>query len=300
MKKTILVLGATGAQGGGVARHLLREDNFNVKCLTRNTASEAALALKAAGAKLVKGDLADKNSLIEAMQGCYGVFGMTNFWEHFEGELQHGKNLVDAVEAANIEHFVFSTLPSADKLSNGEFKVTHFDLKAEMEDYCRSKNLATTYIHPAFYFENFLSYFPPKKMEDGSYGFGFPQGDTPLAALSIEDLGGIVIAIFNNPEQYKGKLIGGVSEDMESSKYAEIMTNVLGESIKYNYIQRDVFASFDFPGAEDLANMFTCNRLYILERKGDQKQSKEMYPAIKGFEQWLTENKEKFAPFFQE
>ena len=137
-------------------------------------------------------------------------------------------------------------------------------------------------------------------MEDGSYGFGFPQGNTPLAALSIEDLGGIVNTIFNNPEQYKGKLIGGVSEDMEPAKYAEIMTKILGQTIKYNFIPRDVFASFDFPGAEDLANMFACNRLYILERKSDQNQSKEMYPEIKGFEQWLSENKDKFAPFFQE
>ena len=258
--KTILVTGATGAQGGSVARHLLQQGNFKVKCLTRNPESDAALALQSKGAEVVKGDLSDKASLTAAMQGCYGVFGVTNFWEHFDGELQHGRNLVDAVEAANIEHFVFSTLPSAKKLSNGTLSAAHFETKAAMEDYSRSKDIPATYVHAAFYFENFLSYFPPTQMEDDTYGFGFPQGNTPLAALSIEDLGGIVNTIFNNPSAYIGKLIGAV----------------------------------------ELATQFTCNRLHIPERKKDQKSSHEMYPEIKGFEQWLMENKDRFAPFFQE
>ncbi len=298
--KTILVAGATGAQGGSVARRLLQQGNFNVRCITRNPGSDAALALKSKGAEVVKADLSDKETLIAAMRGSYGVFGVTNFWEHFGGELQHGLNLVDAVEAANIEHFVFSTLPSAEKLSNGTLSVPHFETKAAMENYSRSKGTPTTYVHAAFYFENFLTYFPPSKREDGTYGFGFPQGNTPLAALSIEDLGGIVNTIFSNPSLYIGKLIGAVSEDLDPTKYAEIMTKVLGKTIQYNNIPREVFASFGFPGAEDLAAQFTCNRLYILERKADQKSSHEMYPEIKGFEQWLTENKEKFAPFFQE
>jgi uncharacterized protein YbjT (DUF2867 family) len=298
--ETILVTGATGAQGGSVARHLLQQGNFNVRCLTRNPASEAALALQSKGAEIVKGDLSDKDTLSAAMEGCYGVFGVTNFWEHFGGEQQHGLNLVDAVEAANIEHFVFSTLPSAEQLSGGTLSVPHFETKAAMENYSRSKDLAATYVHPGFYFENFLSFFPPMKMENGAYGFGFPQGNTPLAAISIEDLGGIVNTIFNNPSKYIGQLIGAVSEDLSPTKYAETMTKVLNHTIKYNDIPREVFASFGFPGAEDLATMFTCNKLHILERKEDQKVSHEMYSGIKGFEQWLTENKEKFVSFFQE
>ncbi len=298
--KTILVTGATGAQGGSVARHLLQQGDFKVRCLTRNPESDAALALKSKGAEVAKGDLSDKATLSAAMQECYGVFGVTNFWEHFDGELQHGKNLVDAVEAANIKHFVFSTLPSAEKLSNGTLSVAHFETKAAMEDYSRSKDIPATYVHAAFYFENFLSYFPPTQMEDGTYGFGFPQGNTPLATLSIEDLGGIVNTIFNNPSKYIGQLVGAVSEDLEPAKYAEIMTKVLGKTIQYNDIPREVFASFGFPGAEELATQFTCNRLHILERKVDRKASHEMYPNIKGFEQWLTENKEQFVPFFQE
>src|SRR5689334_15924545 len=99
-KRMILVTGATGAQGGGVARQLLKDAKFRVRCLTRDPKSPKAAALGRAGAELVKGDLADTRSLTAALTGCYGCFGVTNFWEHFGGEYQHGINLVDAVKAA--------------------------------------------------------------------------------------------------------------------------------------------------------------------------------------------------------
>jgi predicted dehydrogenase len=94
-RKTVLVTGATGLQGGSVARHLLRSGKYNVRCLSRNTASDKARALRHAGGELVAGDLGDHASLKAAMAGCDVVFGVTNFWEHFERERQHGANLVD-------------------------------------------------------------------------------------------------------------------------------------------------------------------------------------------------------------
>ena len=172
--KMILVIGATGAQGGGVARHLLNSGRYKIRCLTRNPSSEKAVALQEAGAEVVKGDLTDLESLKTAMKGCYGVYGVTNFWEHFEKEYDLGKNLIDAVAASDIKHFVFSTLPNAKKISDGKIEVPHFDIKAKLEEYARGLGLFVTFVHPAFYFENYLSYFPPKKQEDGTFGFGFP------------------------------------------------------------------------------------------------------------------------------
>ncbi|HET7101492.1 MAG TPA: NmrA family NAD(P)-binding protein, partial [Terriglobia bacterium] len=129
-EKIILVTGATGAQGGGVVRHLLKGGKFKIRCLTRKPESEKASALVQAGTEIVRGDLGNPESLQAAMKGCYGVFGVTNFWEHFEKEAFHGKNLVDAVKKAGIKHFVFSTLPSVRKHSEGKLEVPHFDLKA--------------------------------------------------------------------------------------------------------------------------------------------------------------------------
>ena len=139
--RTILVTGATGAQGGSVARHLLERGRFAVRALTRNPGSEAANALRDAGAEVVQGDLNDPASLRAALAGCYGCFGVTNFWEHFGGEEEQGRNLIDAVAASDIQHFVFSSLPHVSKPTGGELDVPHFDIKARVEDYAREKDL---------------------------------------------------------------------------------------------------------------------------------------------------------------
>jgi uncharacterized protein YbjT (DUF2867 family) len=294
-EKTILVTGATGAQGGSVVRHLLKGGKFKVRCLTRKPDSERARGLVKAGAETVRGDLGNPESLQAAMKGCYGVFGVTNFWEHFEKEAFHGKNLIDAVKEAGIEHFVFSTLPSAQKLSDGKLEVPHFDLKARMEEYARSLKLPATYAHVAFYYENFLYFFPPKLQEDGSYLFGLPQGETPLAAVGVEDVGGVVATIFDRPGEFRDLTVGIVGDDLPCSKYAEIMSRVLGKKILYRYIPREVFAKFGFPGAEDLANMFEYNRLFIPNRQADFEQSLALYPEMQRFKPWVEANKERFA-----
>ena len=298
--KVILVIGATGAQGGGVARHLLNSGRFTVRCLTRNPSSEKAIALQEAGAEVVKGDFGEPESLKTAMKGCYGVFGVINFWEHFDKTYELGKNLIDAVAASNIKHFVFSTLPNAKKISGEKIEVPHFDIQAKLEEYARSLELNVTFVHPAFYYENFLSYFPPKKQEDGTFAFGFPQGDTLLAGVAIEDLGGVVTAIFDKPDDFKDKTIGVVGDDLSGKEYAEIMTKVLEKNIIYNYITREVFAKFDFPRAQDLASMFEFNRLHISNRKEDLEESRRLYPKMQTFESWLTANKEKFKDILKD
>ncbi|MDP3469557.1 MAG: NmrA/HSCARG family protein [Daejeonella sp.] len=294
MKQTILVIGATGAQGGSVARHLIQQGKFNVRILTRNAKSDKALQFKYLGAEIAEGDLNNMASVSNAITGCYGVFGVTNFWEHFDGEFQHGKNLIDAVHKAGIEHFVFSTLPSAIGISGGKLSVPHLDIKAELEAYSKSLNIPATYIHVAFYYENFLSFFPPKRLEDNTWHFGFPQGDTPLAAVSIEDCGGIISEIFNNPQQFIGKRVGIVGDDVTCYEYAATMSEVLGKKIIYDYIPQQLYASFGFPGAEELANMFEFNRTYINGRNADLEESRNLYPQINSFKQWITANRNKF------
>jgi uncharacterized protein YbjT (DUF2867 family) len=299
-RKLILVTGATGAQGGGVARHLLHGGRFAVRALTREPGSEKAERLRLAGAEVVKGDLGDAQSLRAATRGVYGVFGVTNFWEHFGGEREQGRNLVDAVAEAGVGHFVFSTLPPALKISGGELEVPHFDIKAELEEYARLRVPGATSVHVAFYYENFLGFFLPRKGEDGVYSFGFPQGDTPLAAVSVEDVGGVVAALFERPDEFKGRTVGVVGDDLPPGDYAAAMTRLLGRTVKYEHVPREIFAGFGFLGAEDLANMFDFNRRFIPGRRADLKGSRSLYPGVKTFEAWLGENKRRFAEIFGE
>ena len=288
-RPTILVTGATGAQGGSVARHLLADGRWRVRALTRRPDAAAALALRGAGAEVVAGDLGDPASLGPALAGCAGVFGVTNFWEHYGDEAVHGRNLVDAVAAAGVPHFVSSTLASYHALSGGELRVPHCDLKAELEQYAVERGVPVTFVHVAFYYENFLSYFPPRPQGDG-YGIGFPQGDTPLAAVSVEDVGGVVAPLFARPDEFRGRTVGVVGDDRPVSAYAEVMGRVLGRRVAYQHVPREVYAAFGFPGAEELADMFDVQRRFVPSRRRDLEESRALFPGIRTFDAWAAEN----------
>ncbi len=293
-KKSILIVGATGAQGGSVARRLLSSGGYAVRCMTRNPDSEAATRLRAAGADIVGGDLDDKASLDAAIAGCRCVFGVTNYWEHFEREYEQGKTLVDAVAAAGVDHFILSSLPGALKMTNGELGVPHMDIKARLEDYARGLKLAATYVHVAFYYENFLTAFPPRREPGGSFTFGFPQDDVPLACVDVEDLGGVVAAILARGDEFKGRTVGVVGDEQPVTSYAATMSSVTGVRIEYKHIPRDVFASYGFPGAADLANMFELQRRFMPSRRKDLELCRALYPEIRTFDAWMAANKGRF------
>ena len=289
-QSTILVFGATGAQGGSVARALLARGEFNVRAITRKTGSPAANALRDLGAEIVQGDLDDPASLAAALEGVYGVFGVTNFWEHFEKEGPQGRNLVNAVANANVKHFIFSTLPHIEKATGGALKSPHFDLKAEHEDLARSLGIPSTFVHVPFYYENFLYFFPPRPAGDGTYQFGFPQGDTPLAAISVQDVGPVIAPMFEQPEKYIGKVVKLAGDEIPPAAYAAAMSRATGKKVTYAYVPRETFAALGFPGAEDLADMFEYYRLHIPSRVRDVETSRALSPELQSFETWASKN----------
>lgn len=288
--KTILVIGATGAQGGSVARNLLARGKYAVRALTRKPDSEAAQALRALGAEIVNGDLDDVASLRAALEGVYGVYGVTNYWEHFDREEVQGRNLVNAVAEAKVQHFIFSTLPPIAKETNGALKSPHFDIKAGHEDLARSLGIPSTFIHVPFYYENFLYFFPPRPAGDGTYQFGFPNGDTPLAAMSVEDVGAIVAPMFEEPSKWIGRVVKLAGDEIPPADYAAIMSRATGATIRYAYVPREVFAALGFPGAEDLADMFEYYRLHIPSRLRDIEACRALAPELQSFETWVTRN----------
>ncbi len=292
-RKTILVFGATGGQGGSVARHLLERGVFDVRAFTRNPDSASAQQLRDAGAEVVKGDLDDRASIRAALDGVYGVFGVTNFWEHFEKEAEQGRNLVNAVAGSKVEHFILSSLPPIAAATNGELKSPHFDLKAEHEEYTRQLGIPATFVHVSFYFENFLAFFPPRPASDGAYQFGFPQGDTPLAAISVEDVGRLVAPMFEQPDRYLGKVLKLVGDELPAAGYAEAMSEQVGADIRYVHVPREVYANLGFPGAADLADMFEFYRLHVPSRKAEIEQCRAIAPELQGFQSWLSQNEAK-------
>lgn len=282
----ILVVGATGAQGGSVASHLLASGQFRVRALTRTPEGAQAAGLRQRGAEVVGGSLEDVASLRAALDGCYGVFGVTNFWEVFQREYELGKNLIDAISGSNVQHFIFSSLPHVFQMTSGELKVPHFDMKGRLAEYASKLGLPMTQVQAAFYYENFLSFLPPKRQEDGTYLFGFPQGETNLAGASVADMGGVVAALFADKEKHLGRTVGVVGEDAPPAQYAQTLSKVLGKTVIYQHVPRETFAALGFPGAGDLANMFDFNRRFILSRQADLEESKRLYPGMQTFAAW--------------
>jgi len=297
----VLVVGATGAQGGSVARRLLFVNHYcldgppyAVRALTRNPRSPAAKALAARGAEIAVGSLDDPASIQAALAGCDLVFGVTNYWEHYGAEVRHGRNLVDAVAASDVRHLVLSTLASATELSGGRIEVPHMDTKAAIERYARDRLDAVTFVHVAYYYENFLTWFRPQPQTDGTLAFGFPQGDTPLAAVSVVDVGPVVQAILDSADAFRGKTVGIVGDDRPPADYAAAMSRVLGRTVRYSHIDRDVFARLPFPGADDLAALFDLNRRFIPDRRRDLVTARRLHPGILTFDAWMAMNHMRF------
>jgi uncharacterized protein YbjT (DUF2867 family) len=289
-KKIILVFGATGAQGGSVARNLLSRGQYAVRAFTRKSDSPAAQSLAAAGAEIVEGNLDDKASIRAALNGVYGVYGVTNFWEHFDNEAEQGRNMIRAIAGSDVEHLVYSSLPPIAKATGGMLRSPHFDIKAEHEDLIRTLAIPATFVHVPFYYENFLYFFPPRPAGDGSYQFGFPQGERPLAAISVQDVGRLVAPMFEQPAQYIGKVVKLAGDELPAADYAAMMSRATGADVRYSHVPRETFAALGFPGAEDLADMFEYYRLHIPSRLRDIDTCRAIAPEVQSFETWVTAN----------
>jgi uncharacterized protein YbjT (DUF2867 family) len=288
----VLVVGATGLQGGAVVRHLLASGRYEVRCLTRNPQSLASIALAEADAELFQGDLDDVRSIAAALRGCQAVFGVTNYWEHFDREFDQGRNLIDAIHYSEVQHTVLSTAPHAKRLSGGQMEVPACDAKARMQDYARERQLSATYLHVAFYFENFLTCCMPRRRHDGSYVFKFPQGNAPLAAVSVQDFGGVVAAIFAESFWYRDQQLSVIGDERSCAEYASIMSQVLGLKIEYQHVESQYFGSrCSGRGGQDLASLFEFRRMYMPYASSDIEECRELYPEMRGFERWLKTNR---------
>jgi uncharacterized protein YbjT (DUF2867 family) len=269
-KKIIAVTGATGAQGGGLVRAILadKSGDFAARAITRKPTGEKAQALAKQGVEVVAADLDDAASLVKAFEGAYGVFGLTNFWEHLspEKETAQGQALAQASKQAGIKHAIWSTFEDTRKTFplddprmptlKGKYKVPHFDAKAEANHFFTDLGVPTTFLFTSFYWDN-LIYFGmgPKKGPDGKLAFTLPMGDKKLPGIAAEDIGKCAYGIFKRPE-FIGKTVGVAGEHLTGAEMATALSRALERPVAYNAITPEVFRGFGFPGADDMGNMF--------------------------------------------
>jgi len=308
-KKIIAVVGATGAQGGGLVRAILADKGsaFTPRALTRNVNSEKAKALAAAGAQVVAADLDDAASLGPAFAGAYGAFCVTNYWEHFspERELQQAENLARAAKAAGLEHVIWSTLEDTRKWMPlddtrmptlmGKYKVPHFDAKGEADRFFRDLGVPTTFLLTSFYWDNMIGFGSgPQRLPDGTLAITFPLGDKPLSAMAVEDIGKCAYGIFKRGREFIGKTIGIAGGHLTGGQMAAALSRALGKEIRYNAVTPEVYRGLGFPGADDLGNMFQFKRDFNDYYRGirNVEFARSLNPELQSFEQWLDRHKD--------
>ena len=308
-KKIIAVVGSTGAQGGGLARAILADPNggFAVRAITRDPNKDKAKALAAAGAEVVSADLDDVESLKKAFTGAHGVFGVTNFWEHFSAEKEkaQAKNIADAAAAAGVKHVIWSTLEDTREFMTPDdtrmpflqekYRVPHFDAKAEANAFFSA--LPATMLVTSFYWDNLYMFgLAPKKDDSGQYTWAFPMGDAKLAGIAAEDIGKAAYGIFKAGQQYVGKTVGIAGEFLTINQMGEILSKNLGlGKVTYNAVEADVYRSWGFPGADEMGNMFQADRDFEKQMMANRSldETRRLNPALQTFDQFVTANKAK-------
>ena len=306
-KKIIAVVGSTGVQGGGLCRAILADPSggFACRAITRDPNKDKAKALAAKGAEVVKADLDDVESLKRAFAGAYGVYGVTNFWEHFSAEKEkaQAKNIADAAKAAGVKHVIWSTLEDTRKfMSPGDtrmpilqekYRVPHFDAKAEANAFFAG--LPVTYLVTSFYWDNLYMFgLAPKKGDDGAYSWTFPMGNARLAGIAGEDIGKTAYGIFKAGQQHIGRTVGIAGEFLTIEEMGAKLSKGLGiGAVKYNAVDANVYRGFKFQGADEMGNMFQADRDFEKEMVAARSLdlTRSLNPALQTFDQFVAKNK---------
>lgn len=306
-KKIIAVFGATGAQGGGLARAIAADTNgpFTARAITRNPNSDKAQALAAAGVEVVAGDTDDASTLTTALAGAYGAFCVTNYWEHFSADREGAQAtaMARATKAAGLQHVVWSTLEDTRKwiplddprmpTINGKYKCPHFDSKGVVDDVFTNEAAPTSFLLAAFYWDNFIYFgMGPRAGDNGELTLALPLGGAKLPGISAGDVGGCAYGVFKKGPDAVGQRFGVAGESLSGSDMAEKMGRAIGRTVHFYDVPFDTYRGLGFPGAEDLGNMFQFQQIMgeDFQRARDPKLSRELNPALLDFDAWLAAN----------
>ncbi|MDX2561966.1 NmrA/HSCARG family protein [Streptomyces sp. TX20-6-3] len=308
-KKIITVFGATGQQGGGLARAVLADPDgaFTVRAVTRHPDGEPAAELKRLGAEVVHGDMDDPSSLGPAFERAYGAFLMTNFWEHMSAEREkaQAEALARAASHAGVQHAIWSTLedtracvPLDDERMptlQEHYKVPHFDGKAEADQFFLDAGVPTTFLRATFFWENLLGPFAPRRGADGALWLTYPMGDARLSGMAVDDVGRTARAVFARGTDLIAATVSIAGEHLKVADMAAALTEALGEPVRYRPLTPDEWRAQGFPGADESGNMFQyytdCEQYFTEARDIDAVRGLD--PALQNFGAWLAAHRDR-------
>ena len=267
---TILVTGGTGHQGGAAARHLLK-DGWNVRALVRDPSKPASLALAKAGCELFRGDLTDRASLDSAVDGCHGVYSVQSpAGVGPEGEVQEGFNLADAAAAADVAHFVYSSVIGADTGQGSPFRVPKHRIEAHIADL----GMPATIWRPVSFMENFL-----RQKDDILAGhLKAPVApDYVRQLIAVDDIGKFVALAFREHDRFVGVAAEIASDELTMPEVADVFSLELDLPIVYDEIE-------PLPGMTAMRNPAPGE---AAPRRADVEALREMVPDLWTLEEWV-------------
>ena len=278
--KIIAVTGATGQQGGAVARKLLA-DGWKVRALTRDVDKPAVQELASLGAEVVSGDMDERAQLDAAFEGAYGVFSVQNFWlpnVGFEGEIRQGKNVADAAKAAGIQHLVYSSVGSAHRGMGQK----HFDSKWQIEQHIQALDIPHTILRPVAFFDNFN--WERALILNGTFNALGLRPEKERQLIAVEDIAVFVALVLANPSDYLGKTIELAGDALTESQLADTFAKVIGRPVKLTMPtgeggwgeQEEMTAMFNFFNGEAY--------------QADIPALRKLHPGLLTLEQWLRKN----------
>ncbi|MGG6267291.1 NmrA/HSCARG family protein [Leptolyngbya sp. AN03gr2] len=322
-RQAILVIGATGAMGRKVIEHLLQDTDkqWFIRALTRDIHSDRAFALTNLSDRieLFQGNSRNVEDLQAATHEVYGIYCNTDMWGLFspsdfpnelsyleasrDAEIAQGNQILEIAKAANVQHFVYSSLDHMSRLSGGKFSVPHSDAKAIVQEEIENKwtlddwyRHHTTVLQTTSYFENLQSYFAPqpRSLDDPTLVFTLPMANKPWTMIALDDIGVFARYIFGHPEQTVGTTLAVASQSITMQEVVETFTEITGIQAVYDPFTVDQFRSFGYPGTTDLSNMFEFLQTYGCDRDFDW--LRKIHPHLTSFKEWLHRTRWKGEP----
>jgi len=304
--RLIAVVGATGTQGGSVARAILgdREGAFALRAVTRKPKSDRARALADQGADVVYGDADDVASMTTAFAGAFGAYCMTDFWGGAgdpERERLQGVAMAEAARAAGVQHAVWSTLEDTrrymaladDRMPTllGKYKVPHFDGKGSADEAFTRLGVPTTFYLTSFYWDNFVHFagMGLRKDAHGELFLAMPLADKRLPGIAVDDIGLCALGIFKDAGS-RGQTIGVAGEHLTGAQMADGLARALGRPVRYVDVDPAVYRTWDFPAAPELSNMLQFKRdfQHVFCGSRSVERSRQLNPALQTFDEWLS------------
>ena len=306
--RTLAVIGATGAQGGGLCEAILDdpEGGFACRAITRNPRSDKAKALAARGAEVVRADLDDEASLVRAFEGAHGVFGVTDFVEvaSVEREQQQAINIAKAAKASGAGRVIWSTLddtrqwlPLSDPRMptlEGRYKCPHSDSKGQIDHVFTDLGLPVTFLLTCFYWDNFYNHgWGPRPTGDGRYALTLPIGEAKMPGMAAEDIGKCAYGIFRSGADSTGQRVGIAGEHLSGAEMAAKFSAALGVDCIFDPMTAAAYRNLGFPGADDLGNIFQIFEEFEPQYRASRsvEAARTLAPSLMDFDQWLARYK---------